>query len=1055
MMALDPDVEKDPAPLPQDDGSVAFPPIDADLAEAKKTIVDDVAFENAELKSDGKAPPTGWRRDAFGSTDVVRRVVWAPPWSLRPPSLEPEAWLCFSRKSKDQARLEWKTSDPAGYAEQEKRRADFQKAKLSGKVAKAVAAVPLLCRDPGGNSYGYDTKPHDHVDENDDTNATTRLNDTMTFTDCAPAQLLKQVSRVIAAKQCDRIFFELCCDASSNLTANVPEGTCAIRVTENTDLTSDKAYRVLRDLVKKAAAKDIPIFVWASVPCTSGCPWKYINSKLGRQTGDAKKTNTLIQHAVKLCKLAAGFGGKVCWEWPVRCDLWHDPRVYDMALTIKGKFVSVSTSAAGLSFRKLGKEVHIKKRWCIMSNDASLVEGLSSLSEDAREGQKSFVECRGRIAKSSANYTRLLAQTVWKTWVPTTTTTTTSRHDDDTTHNDDDATRNGNDNDRRRTTTRSLPALVAKTNHRSHDQVPLRPLWCSLVTRIVKPKSSEAQCEGAREAMRKELGNIESKGVWDTNDVYSLTDLLRDTKIKEAMLGRAFAILGVKNEELDVKDQKWKARIVFQGSNIRTKSGTSATELFEDVANSPASFAAARAALGVAALRKFQATLRDADAAYLQAMMDIDGRTPTFVELPKEWWPDSWFYDGAERQRPKYIRPHCRLKRALYGHPEAGALWEKTLKEIMSKQGWEQIPMQPGVFCHKKSGATMVVYVDDLLLIASPSWTNSLWRALEKKVCFKDPEEPIGRYLGAKYCMTNYDETKSDAIRDITIGMHEYALNATARFKEELGRELPRVTSPYITPEEWSKEGEAGAFQSSCASHVATLLFLSRVARPDIAVAVQRLCKMVTRWTTVHDLALIRLFAYLQSAGKVVLTSALSPQDLGDIEIHLWCDADWAGDAEDTKSTSGMLLELKSPSSGRSWVLSWAVRKQTATASSTAEAETATLCHYLKHEALPMLSLVEALLRNTTGTTTTIPLIAKVDNTQCIQAVHKGYSKKLRFLERTHRCSISAVHELVTSGAIQVEHAPTLTHKADGFTNMLTPSKFVTAREMMGIRQVV
>ena len=106
--------------------------------------------------------------------------------------MEPEAWLCFSRKSKDQARLEWKTSDPAGYAEQEKRRADFQKAKLSGKVAKAVAAVPLLCRDPGGNSYGYDTKPHDHVDEDDDTNATTRLNDTMTFTDCAPAQLLNR-----------------------------------------------------------------------------------------------------------------------------------------------------------------------------------------------------------------------------------------------------------------------------------------------------------------------------------------------------------------------------------------------------------------------------------------------------------------------------------------------------------------------------------------------------------------------------------------------------------------------------------------------------------------------------------------------------------------------------------------------------------------------------------------------------------------------------------------------------------------------------------------------
>ena len=211
---------------------------------------------------------------------------------------------------------------------------------------------------------------------------------------------------------------------------------------------------------------------------------------------------------------------------------------------------------------------------------------------------------------------------------------------------------------------------------------------------------------------------------------------------------------------------------------------------------------------------------------------------------------------------------------------------------------------------------------------------------------------------------------------------------------------------------------------------------------------------MVTRWTTIQDSALIRLFAYLQHAGRVVLESALSPKDLNDIEVLLWSDADWAGDSEDTKSTAGVFIELYSPSSGRSWVLTWAVRKQTATASSTAEAETVALSQSLKHEALPMLSLIEALLRNTTRTTSTVPLVAKVDNSQAIQAAHKGYSKKLRFLERTHRCSISVVHELVQSGTIRVDWAPTLTHKGDGFTKVLTPAKFNTAREMMGIRPV-
>ena len=81
----------------------------------------------------------------------------------------------------------------------------------------------------------------------------------------------------------------------------------------------------------------------------------------------------------------------------------------------------------------------------------------------------------------------------------------------------------------------------------------------------------------------------------------------------------------------------WKARIVFQGSNVRTKAGTSAADLFEEVSNAPASFAAARAALAVAALKVFSVTLRNAETAYLQALADTPTRTPTFVELPHEW----------------------------------------------------------------------------------------------------------------------------------------------------------------------------------------------------------------------------------------------------------------------------------------------------------------------------------------------------------------------------------------------------------------------------------
>ena len=85
-------------------------------------------------------------------------------------------------------------------------------------------------------------------------------------------------------------------------------------------------------------------------------------------------------------------------------------------------------------------------------------------------------------------------------------------------------------------------------------------LWCSLITWVVKPKRAEARCPGAEAALKKELANMASKNVWNTEDVYALKDLLNHRDIPKAMLGRVFSILGVKNKELGEEVKAWKAR---------------------------------------------------------------------------------------------------------------------------------------------------------------------------------------------------------------------------------------------------------------------------------------------------------------------------------------------------------------------------------------------------------------------------------------------------------------------------------------------------------------
>ncbi|CAK0865136.1 unnamed protein product, partial [Prorocentrum cordatum] len=56
-------------------------------------------LDEAEVKAAGGRPPTGWRIDTFGS-----RAVSVPPWSRRPPTVYPEAWVMMSKGDQNKLR---------------------------------------------------------------------------------------------------------------------------------------------------------------------------------------------------------------------------------------------------------------------------------------------------------------------------------------------------------------------------------------------------------------------------------------------------------------------------------------------------------------------------------------------------------------------------------------------------------------------------------------------------------------------------------------------------------------------------------------------------------------------------------------------------------------------------------------------------------------------------------------------------------------------------------------------------------------------------------------
>ena len=128
-------------------------------------------------------------------------------------------------------------------------------------------------------------------------------------------------------------------------------------------------------------------------------------------------------------------------------------------------------------------------------------------------------------------------------------------------------------------------------------------------------------------------------------------------------------------------------------------------------------------------------------------MIDTPARTPTFVELPREWWLEFRFVDGATRSIPRYERPHCRLLKARYGHPEVGALWGAKLDGIMKDFGLHAVQGTGGVYTHAKTKAAMVVYVDDMLLLASPRDADGIWRSRKERLLQRSrgPTGPLPR----------------------------------------------------------------------------------------------------------------------------------------------------------------------------------------------------------------------------------------------------------------------------------------------------------------------
>ena len=250
----------------------------------------------------------------------------------------------------------------------------------------------------------------------------------------------------------------------------------------------------------------------------------------------------------------------------------------------------------------------------------------------------------------------------------------------------------------------------------------------------------------------------------------------------------------------------------------------------------------------------------------------------------------------------------------------------------------------------------------------------------------------------------------------------------TSTVKEKLRAvTTPCLPESNMTDDELAKVGELSSISSRI---LMRCLWLSRLARPDIAFAVQRLASRVTKWTRWEDRQTHRLISYLHVIFEHVMKLTVDLNQCPSLSV--FTDSDFTSCTYTAKSTSGIVHVIVSGES------SFPIM-QSSTARSTTEAELIACASALFGETLNLQSLIETLVE------TRVPVIFKQDNQATITVIRSGYSAKLQSANRVHRVNLASVHEQFEDGVFDMEYCNAEVQLANALTKVIAPQHWSEA----------
>ena len=367
----------------------------------------------------------------------------------------------------------------------------------------------------------------------------------------------------------------------------------------------------------------------------------------------------------------------------------------------------------------------------------------------------------------------------------------------------------------------------------------------------------------------------------------------------------------------------------------------------------------------------------------------------------------------------------CKLNKSIYGLKQAAKNWYEALTSLLLKKGFKRSCNDYCLFVRKEENGTfsyVLVWVDDIVVAgATEEAVNEIKSQLNEN--FKmDDRGDLNWFLGMQI-LRSHDKITVDQTKYIETVLQEFNMSDCKAVATPGEVNLKLVKS---------NEGKKLVDPKRYRSLVGSLLFIGKQTRPDILNIVNQLSRFLDKPDESHWKAAKRVLRYLKGTTDLRLTflKNSSCDIVGD------SDADWSGDLNDRKSTTGYYFKFE----GNGGAISWGVKKQATVALSTAEAEYQAMAAAAQ-EAI----YLRALLKDFGFPMEKATDIGE-DNQSCIKMCHNPVMhKRSKHIDT----KLHFIRERVENKEIKIHYVPTEEMTADILTKSLPRVKVEKHRTVL------